>query len=100
MTSTPHTHAHQGLLGSIYAWFFDPEFKHGFNHTVERSIAFLIIASVIAVLIENTPELYNSYAGWFHGFDVVSVGIFTLEYVLRVSTAHLNPEFAGHLGLR
>jgi voltage-gated potassium channel Kch len=55
----------------------------------------LIIASVIAVLIENTPELYNSYAGWFHGFDVVSVGIFTLEYVLRVSTAHLNPEFAG-----
>jgi voltage-gated potassium channel Kch len=95
MTTTSHHPARQGLLGTLYTWLFDPEFKPGFNHTVERGIAFLIIASVIAVLVENTPELYNNYAGWFHGFDVVSVAIFTLEYVLRVSTAHLNPEFAG-----
>jgi voltage-gated potassium channel len=95
MTATPHHPAPQSLLGTLYTWLFDPEFKPGFNHTLERGIAFLIIASVIAVLVENTPDLYNNYVGWFHGFDVLSVGIFTLEYVLRVSTAHLNPEFAG-----
>jgi voltage-gated potassium channel Kch len=82
-------------LASIYKWIFDPEFKHGFNHTIERSIAFLIVASVIAVLIENTPEIYNSYAGLFHWFDVLTVGIFTAEYVLRVATAHLHPDYAG-----
>ena len=86
---------HTSLLGSFYKWVFDPEFKHGFQRQVERTIAFLIVASVIAVLIENTPEIYNDYAHWFHWFDIVTVGIFTAEYVMRVATAHLNPDFAG-----
>lgn len=65
---TEHAHKPQtSLLALAYQWLFDPEFKHGFNHTVERCIAILIVASVFAVLIENTPEIYNSYAGWFHG---------------------------------
>ncbi|WP_353140505.1 ion transporter [Limnohabitans sp.] len=93
---TEHAHPPKtSLLGLVYQWLFDPEFKHGFNHTVERCIAFLIVASVFAVLIENTPEIYNSYAGWFHWFDVLTVGIFTVEYVMRVATAHLHPDFAG-----
>ena len=93
---TEHTHKNKpSLLTLTYQWLFDPEYKHGINHTVERSIAFLIVASVIAVLIENTPELYNNYRGVFHWFDVITVGIFTLEYVLRVATAHLHPDFAG-----
>lgn len=93
---TEHAHKTQtSLLALAYQWLFDPEFKHGFNHTVERCIAFLIVASVFAVLIENTPEIYNSYAGLFHWFDVLTVGIFTIEYVLRVATAHLHPDYAG-----
>ena len=93
---TEHTLKPQAsLLALTYKWLFDPEFKHGFHQTVERSIGFLIIASVIAVLIENTPEIYNANAAWFHWFDVVTVGIFTAEYVMRLATAHLNPEFAG-----
>ena len=83
------------LLASTYKWLFDTEFKHGFHQVVERSIGLLIVASVIAVLIENTPEIYNTHAAWFHWFDVMTVGIFTAEYVLRVATAHMNPDFAG-----
>jgi hypothetical protein len=89
---TPH---HTSPIASIYKWLFDPEFRHGFHHQVERALAFLIVASVIAVLIENTPEIYNSYKQCLHWFDVVTVGIFTVEYVMRLTTAHLNPDFAG-----
>ena len=92
---TAHISHSFNVLSQTYKWLFDPDYKRGFNHTVERSIAFLIVASVIAVLIENTPEIYNSYASLFHWFDVVTVGIFTAEYVLRVATAHLHPDFAG-----
>ena len=92
---TSHHAPHPSPLQSIYRWVFDPEFKHGFHHTVERSIALLIIASVLAVLLENTPEIYNNYKAWFHLFDLVTVGIFTAEYVMRVATAHLHPDFAG-----
>ena len=83
------------MLSFIFKWFFDPNHKHGFNHTFERFIALLIVASVFAVLIENTPEIFNTYAQWFHWFDVITVGIFTVEYVMRIATAHLHPEFAG-----
>ena len=82
------------MLSFIFKWFFDPNHKHGFNHTFERFIALLIVASVFAVLIENTPEIFNTYAQWFHWFDVITVGIFTVEYVMRIATAHLHPEFA------
>ena len=93
---TDHTtRTHTPLLSLTYKWLFDPEYKRGFNHMIERSIALLIVASVIAVLIENTPEIYNSYAGLFHWFDVLTVGIFTAEYVMRVATAHLHPDYAG-----
>jgi voltage-gated potassium channel len=86
---------HSSPLASFYKWVFDPEFKHGFQRQVERTIALLIVASVIAVLIENTPEIYNSYKPWFHWFDMITVGIFTAEYCMRVATAHLHPDFAG-----
>lgn len=83
------------MLSIVYKWLFDPEYKQGFNHAVERLIALLIVASVFAVLIENTPEIYNAHASWFHWFDVITVGIFTLEYTMRIATAHLHPDFAG-----
>ena len=95
MTDHHTSKHHASVLSLTYKWLLDPDYKRGFNHTLERSIAFLIVASVIAVLIENTPEIYNSYAGLFHWFDVFTVGIFTAEYVLRVATAHLHPDYAG-----
>jgi len=93
--TTHATHTHTSPLASFYKWVFDPEYKHGFHQVVERSIAFLIVASVIAVLIENTPEIYRTHTLWFHWFDVITVSIFTVEYVMRVATAHLHPDFAG-----
>lgn len=88
-------YTHNSPLAKFYKWVFDPSFKHGFQHIVERTIAFLIVASVLAVLIENTPEIYNKHASWFHWFDLMTVGIFTVEYVMRVATAHLSPDYAG-----
>ncbi len=88
-------HAHTSALARFYKWALDPEYKHGIYQVVERAIAFLIVASVVAVLVENTPEIYSTHASWFHWFDVLTVGIFTAEYVMRVATAHLNPDFAG-----
>jgi voltage-gated potassium channel Kch len=93
--TTHSTQQHTPLLASIYNWLFDPDFKNGINKTLERTIALLIVASVIAVVIENTPQIYNENAHLFHLFDIITVGIFSIEYLLRLSTAHLNPDFAG-----
>jgi voltage-gated potassium channel len=79
----------------IYRFAFDLSYKRGFSHLVERSIAFLIVASVLAVLLENTPEIYSRYVSLFHWFDFLTIGIFTVEYVLRVFTANLSSEFSA-----
>ena len=95
MTPTPHTTAQPGLLGWLYHWLFDHDNDNGFAKLIERFVALLIILSVCAVVLEHVPEVYEPHAHNFHWFDVITVGIFTVEYVLRWLTASANPEFAG-----
>ena len=79
----------------IYRWLFDPDFKGGYQPQIDRTIALLIVLSVFAVVLETIPAIYTPNAGLFHAFDLLTVAIFTIEYVLRVVTAPLLPEFAG-----
>jgi voltage-gated potassium channel len=50
----------------------------------EIFIASVVVLNVIAIILESVQELHEAYADFFHIFDVVSVMIFTAEYVLRV----------------
>jgi len=95
ISSTSTSHAPPGFLGWLYHWLFNTEHEEGLARLIERLIAFLIILSVCAVVLEHVPEVYEPRAHLFHWFDVVTVGIFTVEYVLRWLTASVNPEFAG-----
>jgi voltage-gated potassium channel len=53
----------------------------------------LIMANVAAVALETVDFLWVSYGTYFEIFDVISVAIFTVEYVARlwVSTEHRQP---------
>ena len=95
MTASTSTLEPQGIFATLHKWLFDGEFKDGFSQQIERSIAFLIIASVLAVVCETIPALTQTYAQEVHIFDLITVTIFSIEYVLRVATAHLEPEYAG-----
>jgi voltage-gated potassium channel len=47
----------------------------------------LIAANVMAVMIETIEPVYKQYAGFFEWFEIVSVAVFTIEYVARLWTA-------------
>ena len=47
----------------------------------------MIMANVAAFAAETVPSLQHKHADWFHGFELFSVAVFTLEYVLRIWTA-------------
>lgn len=79
---------------SIYKWLFDHEFTEGFSNHIEKFIATLIVLSVLAIVLENTPEIYQPHAWAFHWFDVITVVFFTLEYLLRLLSATSHPDFA------
>jgi len=44
----------------------------------------LIITNVIAVVLETVPAMGQAYASQFQAFDVFSVMVFTIEYLLRL----------------
>ena len=50
----------------------------------ELFMVVLIAANVLAVILETVPSLDAAHAGFFLAFEVFSVAIFTVEYVLRV----------------
>ncbi|MBK8952508.1 MAG: ion transporter [Chitinophagaceae bacterium] len=52
-------------------------------------IIVLIVLNVIAVMLETVPSMHDEYyeQRFFNYFDLISVGIFTVEYLLRLWSA-------------
>lgn len=50
-------------------------------------IVTLILANIAAFCAETVQEIHDAYGAWFHWFEIFSVGVFTIEYVLRIWTA-------------
>jgi voltage-gated potassium channel len=62
----------------------------------EALLILLIITNVAAVTIETMPQFGTAYHKWFNYFEIVSVAIFTAEYVLRLWTAPEDPRFSDN----
>ena len=60
----------------------------------EMALIVLIVANVLAVTIESVPAYAARYGKWFVAFEIVSIGIFTVEYALRLWTAPEDPRYA------
>ena len=50
----------------------------------DQFMVILILFNVIAVVLESVPSIQEAWADEFFAFDVVSIGIFTLEYFARL----------------
>jgi len=79
----------------LFNWLLNGEIEGNYSAFIERWVAILIIANLLALVFEHVPAIYQPYAQWFHIFDVVSVGIFTLEYLMRLYLAPEDKEFKG-----
>jgi len=64
---------------------------------VNAFIITLIVLNVIAVMLETVKPLHDKYERIFHYFDLVSVFIFTVEYVLRVWSCTHDPRYKGSI---
>ena len=63
------------------------------DKVVNTFIIVLIILNVIAVMLETVPSLHPRYDDFFHYFELISVIIFTIEYILRVWSSNHDPKF-------
>jgi len=54
------------------------------SRVCEYFIAGLVVLNVISIILESVPSLHEQFHAEFHAFDVFSVIVFSVEYVLRV----------------
>jgi voltage-gated potassium channel len=60
----------------------------------------LISLNIIAVILETVETLAVRYALLFRGFEVFSVAVFTVEYLLRIWSCTANKKFHGPIAGR
>ena len=71
----------------------DPSSCGMIGRLVNIFLMLLIIANVIAVLLESVQQYYNAYEIFFINFELFSIAVFSVEYVLRLWTITENPTY-------
>jgi voltage-gated potassium channel len=56
-------------------------------------IIILILLNVLAVMLETVHAIHDEYEHFFKIFDLISVLIFSVEYILRVWSCTIHPEY-------
>ena len=79
----------------VYDLLFNAHLKNNFHHQFERFITFMIVLNMAGLMLEHIPVIYESRQHLFHLFDVFSLGIFTIEYALRLYVAPEDPAFSS-----
>ena len=61
-------------------------------------VILLVILNVAAFILETEKDIYNEYNQFFDIFELVSVVIFSIEYLLRLITCNSDPEYKSKHG--
>ena len=72
-----------GFSGSRASWW------------IAAGIVVLIILNAVGVVVGSDPDHFSRYFHAFHVFELFSVGVFTIEYLMRAWVAPENPRYAG-----
>lgn len=77
----------------LYSWLLDPNIPGNFQKDLDKWISYLIIINLFTLMFEHVPAVFEPYRQWFELFDIFSVAVFTIEYLLRLYLAPEDEEF-------
>ena len=77
----------------LYSWLLDPHIPGNYQKGIDKWIGILIVVNLFALVFEHVPTVYEANKHWFHYFDIFSVGVFTIEYLIRFYLAPEDEEF-------
>ena len=84
----------------LYSWLLDPNIPGNFQKAVDKWISYLIIANLFTLMFEHVPTVFEPNKHWFEWFDIFSVAVFTIEYLLRLYLAPEDEEFKNRKNAR
>jgi voltage-gated potassium channel len=65
------------------------------SRAFDLAIRGLIALNVVSVILETVPEVEAAAGGWLRWFDLLSVAVFSVEYVLRIWSSVEGPARQG-----
>lgn len=83
------------LKRRLYDVLVETEDESLADRLIAAALMILILANVVVVMLETVDGLEGPYRKFFRTFEVVSVVIFSVEYLIRIWIINLNPNFAG-----
>ena len=93
LNSAPISSLNLRIRKRVYDLFFNTHIKSNYHHQFEHFITYMIVLNMAGLVLEHIPIIYESRQHLFHLFDVFSLGVFTVEYILRLYVAPEDPAF-------
>lgn len=69
--------------------------KRPIARAVNASIVVLILLNVVAIILDTVQGLRIAYGPWLDAFEILSVAVFTVEYLARLWVVPEDPMFRG-----
>lgn len=79
----------------VFNLFFNQQLKNNYCNQFERFITYMIVLNMAGLVLEHIPVIYDTREQLFHIFDVVSLAIFSVEYLLRLYVAPEDEVFSS-----
>jgi voltage-gated potassium channel len=80
----------------VYEILEGPHIGKGRGKRAAIFFSVLIAVNVAAAVLETDPAYFQKYFPFFTTLTIISVGIFSIEYLLRLWVCVENPVYAGH----
>jgi len=77
----------------VFRSLFDVDGKSNSARVFDKLVTWLIVANLVALLLEHLPTVYATHEASFSLFDRISIYFFTAEYLLRLFAAPADPAY-------
>ncbi len=94
-SGTPTATTRSRARAWVFALLEEGELSSVLGRIAQTLLIALIIANVVAVALETIPSFYARWHDFFAAFEKISIGAYTVEYVLRLWSSMEDPRIAA-----
>ena len=77
-------HKNKSFRTKVFALFNTTPHSHSINKYIDTVVILAVLVSVVCIVLETVTEINSVWSKEFHTLDLITVAIFSIEYVLRV----------------
>ncbi len=85
-----------GLKHRVHQMLYAQHSNDRWAAAFHLAMAALIILNVAAMMLETMAPLYREWKAYFIAFELLSVALFAIEYLVRLWVSDLTPHYQNH----